>query len=147
MKLAEAIRGALVVVASAAFIAACAASSPSMARKKDHSKQRPTFDNPKDEIDYLAAEIDTMMGRSGGDSVTGTTDIEADPCAVEPMAADAGYDDCGDVCAISDSICHNAERICHLAEQLAPDDWAEQKCEDANESCAAASDNCDECRG
>jgi hypothetical protein len=141
----------VLIVVGAAFIAACAASSPTMSRTKD-TQERPTFDDPREEIEYLAGEIDTMLGRdTGGDSTTGTTHIEADPGA-EPMSADSpdsggAYDACSDVCTIGDSICDNAERICRLAEQLAPDDWADGKCSDATESCTAAGDNCEECRG
>lgn len=52
---------------------------------------------------------------------------------------------CNDVCGLSEAICENAESICGIASQLAPDDWAEQKCNSAKASCREAKQTCCSC--
>lgn len=52
---------------------------------------------------------------------------------------------CDDVCGLSEAICENAESICGIAAELAPDDWAEQKCNSAKASCREAKQRCCSC--
>jgi hypothetical protein len=52
---------------------------------------------------------------------------------------------CDDVCGLSDAICENAESICGIAAELAPDDWAEEKCNSAKASCREAKQRCCSC--
>lgn len=52
---------------------------------------------------------------------------------------------CNDVCSLSEAICENSESICGIAAELAPDDWAEQKCNSAKASCREAKQRCCSC--
>ena len=52
---------------------------------------------------------------------------------------------CDDVCGLSEAICENSESICGIAAELAPDDWAEQKCNSAKASCREAKQRCCSC--
>lgn len=52
---------------------------------------------------------------------------------------------CDDVCGLADAICENAEVICDIADELAPDPWAEGKCDSAKASCHEAQARCCAC--
>jgi hypothetical protein len=52
---------------------------------------------------------------------------------------------CDDMCGLSEAICENSESICAIAAELAPDDWAEQKCNSAKASCREAKQRCCSC--
>jgi hypothetical protein len=52
---------------------------------------------------------------------------------------------CDDVCGLADAICENAEVICDIAAELAPDPWAEGKCDSAKASCHEAQARCCDC--
>lgn len=52
---------------------------------------------------------------------------------------------CDDVCGLADAICENADVICDIAAELAPDPWADGKCDSAKASCHEAKARCCDC--
>jgi hypothetical protein len=63
-----------------------------------------------------------------------------------PQTCTAKTETCKDVCTLKDSICKNAGRICELASQLGgTDDNANDKCNQGNASCTAATQRCCGC--
>lgn len=151
------IGGALLCAAILALITACGGSSKRGAPAATNTQGSPdpfeagggarTFDDPREEIDFLHSEITTLRRNNG---MTDMPSIEdpAPEMLPQPMAANGDFSDtCSDVCTLAASICDNAGRICRLADALAPDDWAEEKCTSADASCTEANDNCTECNG
>lgn len=155
MEVKSLIGGALLCIAVAGLATACGGSAKHRhpAATKAHGTDpfeaggARTFDDPREEIDYLFSEI-TALRRNNGMTDMPTVEGPAPETLPQPMTASGDFSDtCSDVCTLAASICDNAGRICRLAEGLAPDDWAEEKCTSADASCTEANDNCTECDG
>ncbi len=111
--------------------------------------------DPRNEIDLLAAEIDAALASAGiatlaPSSCEATHSCTAEPYGLPPRVEDPTCaapttDTCTQSCTLSDSVCSNADKICNLAGKLPGDDYANEKCQSANDSCKRTREKCCGC--
>jgi hypothetical protein len=111
--------------------------------------------DPRNEIDALAKEIDDALANAGIATLTpaaceATHSCTAEPYGVPPRIEDPTCkapttDTCTQSCTLSDSVCSSAEKICNLARTLPGDDYANEKCQSANDSCKRTRERCCGC--
>jgi len=107
--------------------------------------------DPHAQIEQLDADIRANLDRLGvAKPTTYEVGSATDPrpmTDIRRVCTPAGppSETCGDVCNLGNHICDNADKICELAAELAPDAWAQGKCEDGKRSCEAARTHCCEC--
>jgi hypothetical protein len=107
-----------------------------------------------DEIARLAEELDQQRRELALPAPTATTygspnvaPVPSDAHATIPAAEchRGTSETCTQACTLSTKICDNAQKICDIAKELPGDAWAEQKCSEGNQTCAAAKTRCCEC--
>ncbi len=139
------LRVALAAGLAGGLIGACAARAPTPSATWQLDQQR------RDEVTALWTQIRDWRREA-------RMDLEPMPSAVMAMAsrsvASAGAvcpdayvppTACDDVCGLADAICEDAEAICDIAAELAPDPWADGKCDSAKASCHEAKARCCGC--
>lgn len=147
------------VLASWAGVMACAAGQKAAmapAASPDGGARTPMPGDPRNEIDRLAQEIDASLATAGAATLAPATCEAEHTCTAEPMGVPPRVEDpacrpgagdvCTQACTLSDSVCKNADRICELAAQLGrADDWANAKCQSANDACKRTRERCCGC--
>ncbi len=110
-------------------------------------------DDPRKEIEALAAQIADARGKLGFDpalapagTATPMTSGGAVPKSTDDTCKHGASEVCTDSCTLADSICDNAKKICDLAKKLPGDAWAAGKCDDADKSCSEAHGKCCGCQ-
>lgn len=112
--------------------------------------------DPHNEIDRLAAEIDTALANAGAATGQPSACATSHSCTAEPYGMPpriedptckpAATDVCTQACTLSDSVCSNADKICKIAKQLGgSDDYANDKCQSGNDSCKRTREKCCGC--
>lgn len=147
------------VVACWALVVACGGSQKSTAAAPTGGAAETTPmtmpNDPRNEIDALAKEIDTALANAGiatlaPSACEATHSCTADPYGLPPRIEDPtckapATDVCTQSCTLSDSVCTNAGKICNLARKLPGDDYANEKCQSANDSCKRTREKCCGC--
>jgi len=112
--------------------------------------------DPHNEIDRLAKEIDDQLANIGVATMTPASCEAMHTCTAVPYDAKPRIEDptckpgttdlCTQSCTLSDSVCTNAGKICKLATQLGgADAYANEKCQSGNDSCKRTRDKCCGC--
>lgn len=137
------VAGALI----ASIIAACASSPRSTTAPEAPAPAQvmPSSSPEHAQIQQLADQIDRQRGTLQLSEPHATPMAAGSAVAPPPTCKRDPSETCTQTCQLSDSICDNAKKICDIAQTLRDDDWAANKCADANATCAAASKQCCEC--
>lgn len=149
-------------VACWGIVVACGGSQKSSAMMPAGSAQSPEAGaapmpgDPRNEIERLAAEIDTALAGGGVATLAPASCETTHSCTAEPFGMPPRVEDptckapttdlCTQACTLSDSVCTNADKICELAAQLGRnDEWANEKCQSANDACKRTREKCCAC--
>ena len=116
------------------------------------SQAAPDHASPKDELNYLYAQVEQEREQdhvaepqvaSGSEILPFATEPDRTP-KTDPTCKPAPSDTCNTSCTLSGSICKNKDRICELAKDLGDDDSI-GKCNKAAKTCKTSADKCCSC--